>query len=128
MLANDHRYDKFCPENNILNHLGLYKITKSCQDRLKEDTMSQHTNKIWHDERRMRLTSSQFQKICRVENDNQKRNVAQSILCHKKFWSKATTHGKMYESVAKENFEEKFLENQKVEKMWASHHAASSIH
>lgn len=92
--VNDHGYDKHNHEENLLCSMGLYQVTKSYIIKLEEDTMLQHTNKIWHDERSVRLTSSNFEKICSLQAEKQKVNAAQSMLYPKQFWSESTAHGK----------------------------------
>ena len=109
---NDHSYFTVDMRYNLLKDLYLINVTLSDVEKIELDTLDQSNNDAWFNYRRVRITASRFYECSKDLNENQSRKLAYSILNPKKFTTKATSHGNMYEKVAIKLFEEHFLQNQ----------------
>ncbi len=83
-------------------------ITSSEAAEVEKATRKQSDSNLWNIKRQQRITASNFGLICTA---GEKRNfslLARDLLFPKQFTSKATEHGKKYESVAVEQFTQEY--------------------
>lgn len=73
-------------------------------------TRGQAQNRLWMDERVKRVTASKFGEVCKAKSNMEK--LAWRLLEPPDFFSRATSHGKKYESVAVEKFEASYGKTQ----------------
>ena len=83
----------------------LHTISKEEQHIIQQETLGQNNNKRWMQERLMRITASNFGRICKATERTDLSNLATTLMRQREFSSKATAHGQKYESVAVEEFE-----------------------
>ena len=70
---------------------------------LERETRGQAENKRWLNERKQRITASNFGSVCKCHFTGEK--LALRLVEPREFTSRATSHGRQYESVAVEKFE-----------------------
>lgn len=69
-------------------------------------TRDQANCKAWFDERGKRLTASNFGIVCKARQTTDHRKLANRLLSSNQFVSRSVSHGRQYESVAVEMFEQ----------------------
>lgn len=111
-ILNDHNYTQHNAQTKLLQHLLLISISDEEIAQIELQSRSQDNNPLWHKYRKHRVTASKFYECCKDLNEEKSKALAKSILFPKLFTSKATSHGKIYESKAIEMFEEYLLQNQ----------------
>ncbi|CAG9814606.1 unnamed protein product [Phaedon cochleariae] len=70
------------------------------------DNIEKETRKVWHEERKVRLTASNFGQICRATSEKSKGKIVKRLLFDKPFINKAMQHGIRYEKEAISDYEE----------------------
>ena len=84
----------------------ITSISKEERDQLELMTRGQHENTLWMSERMKRITSTNFGPICKATARRDQVLLARNIVNPTSIKSRAMTHGRLYESVAIEKFEE----------------------
>lgn len=90
-----------------VNFLNKISLTTEARKQLQLATISQRESKKWHDERKLRITSSNFGRICKAQNSSSFKKIIESIQNPKKLKTPAVTHGIEFEKKAKEAYLEK---------------------
>ncbi|KAH7957047.1 hypothetical protein HPB52_014633 [Rhipicephalus sanguineus] len=76
------------------------QVDENRQARIEEETRGQASNHEWHEQRRLRLTASDFQAVCTRKDSTPCDALVRRLLHPKGFATAATEHGKQHESVA----------------------------
>lgn len=84
----------------------ISSLTKSEQDDIEKATRGQASNKLWFSNRAMRVTSSHFGTICKATDRRDMAKCCQDIVSPCGVTCKAMEHGKKYERVAVEKYEQ----------------------
>lgn len=93
---------------NWLRNINMTSITDHKIMRTESQKCGQSRNRLWHNKRQMRIHSSNFAKICKATEEIDLNKVAQNLTKHSpQIFSPAILHGKCYESVALQEFQEK---------------------
>lgn len=92
----------------FLTNISLSKYERS---RLEEMTRAQGKSELWMTERRIRVTSSFFGRICKVKNENSYDNIVKTILYPKEMNVPALKYGSLNEDVARKTYSQKFKIN-----------------
>ena len=74
---------------------------------MQVETIGQSTNTQWKQERKKRLSASNFGRICKMTDRTNKQLFVKSLMVHKDIQTPAVNHGKAYESIAVKKYEEK---------------------
>ncbi|KAL4100822.1 hypothetical protein QTP88_020851 [Uroleucon formosanum] len=82
----------------------LYNVNRS---KVEETTRDQAESENWRAERMIRLTASNFGRVCKMRRNTSCKNMVHSIL-YLTFTSKSVQYGRDMEDEAKTKFEEKF--------------------
>ncbi|CAG9761319.1 unnamed protein product [Ceutorhynchus assimilis] len=102
-------------ENNFVNEcrsfLEKISLSKFQKLRLEEMTRSQGNSQLWKEERRIRVTSSFFGRICKAKNEDSYETIVKSILCPKELNVPAVKYGLLNEDVARKTYSHKFKVN-----------------
>lgn len=107
-LNNDHDYLQGSLSDNWLRNMNITAITDNEIMRTERQTCGQSNNKLWHTERQKRIHSSNFGKICKATEKTDLNKVAKNLTKHSpQLFAPAILHGKCYESVALQEFQEK---------------------
>lgn len=106
-IVSDHAYTPIQPEEQFLINNNISTITQSAIGEIEASTRNQGKSKEWKEHRTMRLTSSNFGRICTATNNTDFPKLAAGYTQVKDIQSKYTNHGKKYESKAIEKLEEK---------------------
>ncbi|XP_077255230.1 uncharacterized protein LOC143893569 [Temnothorax americanus] len=101
----DHDYTKVSIQDQLLCDLNLLNVNEATIKSIEIRTRGQDGNTQWHEYRRHRITASNFYYCCKTKSDSAKKALALRIINPTFFKSKATDHGKLYESKAIEIFE-----------------------
>jgi len=91
---------------NEKNTEFLKKLSKVDRNELQLRTVEQSHNQEWHNERKKRLTASNFGDICKMRANTSCRKKVYSLLYRPNFLSKEMMHGVEMESLARNSFEE----------------------
>lgn len=83
----------------------LKKLTNVDRNELQLRTIEQSHSQEWHNERKKRLTASNFGDICKMRANTSCRNKVYSLLYKPNFLSKEMMHGVEMESFARNSFE-----------------------
>lgn len=111
-ILHDHNYSQQNAQTKLLTDLHLIDHSDEDIKQIEVETRSQNNNPNWYRHRQHRLTASRFYEYCKDVSEEKGKALAESILNPKQFTSKATSHGKIYESKAIELFQECLLQNQ----------------
>jgi roadblock/LC7 domain-containing protein len=84
-----------------------FNMTQDDAEKLEKFTVDQSGNALWYEERKKRVTASQFARICKRKKDITDTFVS-SIFESKNFTTEATSYGKCNENIAKQKYMEKF--------------------
>lgn len=76
---------------------------------LEESTKNQSECDLWKIKRRLRLTSSNFGKVCKLRASTSRKNIVKNILYNNFSVNLATNYGIEIELLAKATFEQKTL-------------------
>jgi len=103
----DHCYSTYNAKNALLKSLYLLDVSEEQVQEIEQETRGQSNNKAWHEKRCHRITASNFYACCNEKLSKKgAETVVQLILNPRPFTSKATSHGKIYEDVAVNLFNE----------------------
>lgn len=75
------------------------QVDENRQARIEEETRGQASNHEWHEQRRLRLTASDFQAVCTRKDSTPCDALVRRLLHPKGFATATTEHGKQHESV-----------------------------
>lgn len=103
-VVHDHDYLKFPLDEMFLRQMNISYITDSKIKAIEIRTRDQQKNSEWYKERCMRITSSNFGKICNATSRTDFRNLSEKLLKRQEARSPALDHGRMYESTALEQY------------------------
>lgn len=70
------------------------------QAQIEEEMRGQAISREWFEQRRLRLTASNFHAVCTRKDSTPCDMLVKRLLCPKSFTTSATEHGKQHESVA----------------------------
>ena len=107
-LANDHDYLPRTMVEQFLLDNDLASVTLERVNFIEQVTMGQISSRDWHHYRKMRLTSSNFGEICKATERKNINALADRLSSVQVISTPAISHGQKYESVAVEQYEEKF--------------------
>ncbi|KAL1436901.1 hypothetical protein MTO96_049291 [Rhipicephalus appendiculatus] len=85
---------------NSEKQLQDLQVDENRQARIEEETRGQASNHEWHEQRRLRLTASNFHAVCTRKDSTPCDALVKRLLHPKGFTTAATEHGKQHESVA----------------------------
>ena len=88
--------------------MQITSITEEEIVRIELATRNQADSKVWKKERQIRITASNFGSICKATDRRNFTLLATSLLNLHEFSSRATEHGKKYESVAVELYAKEY--------------------
>ena len=83
-LAHDHDYSFEHGEEMFLKDIGVQSISSNQSEDIEKATRQQSSDKRWHSERCVRLTSSNFGKLCKLTDRADKQKLVGSMLTPKK--------------------------------------------
>lgn len=99
------------PMENFLKTFKLSSISAEEAHAIEVATRGQKANRRWATEREVRLTSSDFGRICKTRDHESAEKMADRILLGSSFTSQATRHGLKYEKRALEKLSEIKVKN-----------------
>jgi len=105
----DHSYyTALDPMETFLTHLKVSEVGLSDSEvaAIQQATVGQVENSLWSVERQKRLTASNFGRICKRTDKTDSFVLAQTLLGQKEFYSPAIAHGRAYECIAIQKYEE----------------------
>lgn len=105
-VAHDHDYLELPPEEMFLRKINVSQITNSKIKEIESKTKDQHKNSEWVKERCLRITSSNFGKICTATSRTDFTKLSKALLKRQEARSPALDHGRMYESTALKQYAE----------------------
>ena len=105
-VVNDHDYMKQHPEDSFLEALGVISLSSSAVAEIEKKTLRQKEDTAWFEERKIRLTSSQFGRICKATSRTDKAKLALTFLSMKKVIAPSLQHGLKYEPIAVTKYED----------------------
>ena len=94
-------------ETHFLRSIRVSEITQPEVEDIETKTRSQAKSDLWVEERTKRLTASHFGEICKSIERRNKTALAQSLTMIKKLHTAPVNHGRRYEDVAVELYEQK---------------------
>lgn len=97
-----HDHDYFCtsPESMCLKGLKVNGITPSEAEQLEIQTRGQASNLAWKEERRKRIHSSFFGRICKATSRTDFDTLSKNLITPAQFSTAAVRYGSQYEAVA----------------------------
>ena len=111
-VAHDHDYLQYSPEDMFLQKMNISQITEDTIKEIETNTRGQQKNKRWNQERQLRITSSNFGRICKATPQADLKKLARDIQRNHNIKCKATDHGNTYEKTAIESYQE--MSGQKI--------------
>lgn len=105
-VVNDHCYTSISLEDKWLAEEKITIISEQDIKDIKMSTKKQSGSKVWVSERCKRITSSNFGRICKATDRTDLSKLASSYTTYHDISSPAIQHGKKYEPVAIEKYEE----------------------
>jgi len=79
---------------------SYWNATPEVATNIEHRTRGQATNPDWHEERSLRLCSSNFGRICKAQSTETLHRLAQSLVSQQSFSTRATRHGILNEQPA----------------------------
>lgn len=92
-------------KTNKAKHIVSITLSESSKQSLEAETRNQANNQRWFEERRKRLTTSNFGKICKMRPYTSCKNMVHDII-YRTVTTNATEYGKMTEQIALKKLEE----------------------
>lgn len=89
-VAHDHDYLQFSPEEMFLREMNISYITNYNIQNTEIQTRGQHKNSSWYKERSIRITSSNFGRICNATSRTDFNNLSKTLLKNKTPFMKAS--------------------------------------
>lgn len=105
-LAHDHSYMELSMEDDFLQRFKVTHISPEEVQEIEAATRDQASSKRWQEERKKRLTSSYFGEICKATDRKNKTSFAESLMTERELKTAAITHGRKYEVLAVEKYEQ----------------------
>lgn len=99
------------PQQRFLDGINVTAMSEAERHELELATRGQSSCKRWKEERKKRLHASNFGRICHQQSKLD--NLAISLVDPKEFSCPAVEHGRRYESVALDSYEEEVKRNLK---------------
>jgi putative phage-type endonuclease len=93
-------------EELFLKTFLISQISGAEIEALEANTRGQANSALWKEERCKRITSSNFGVVCKATERRDLNILAKQLVTPKEFYSAPTAHGRKYEAVAVEKFEE----------------------
>ncbi|KAH7959070.1 hypothetical protein HPB49_008019 [Dermacentor silvarum] len=88
------------PSVNTEKQLQDLQVDESKQAWIEAETRGQASSHEWHEQRKLRLTASNFHAVCTRKDSTPCDALVKRLLHPKSFTTSATEHGKQHESVA----------------------------
>lgn len=104
-VCHDHDYLEETAERKMLNLLNVVTVSKETAAEIEEATRNQRS-KRWHQEREVRIQSSDFGRVCKLTDRTDRKKLAESYTSRKTVRCDAMDHGIKFESTALREFEE----------------------
>jgi len=104
--VNDHDYLLQNPEDTCLNDLLVASVTDEQVSEIEIITRGQSSTSLWFEERKKRIQSSVFGKICKATSKTDQHKLAHSIIYPTSFSSPSVRYGKQYENTAIKQYEQ----------------------
>eukprot|EP00914_Ancora_sagittata_P028955 GHVO01057168.1.p1 GENE.GHVO01057168.1~~GHVO01057168.1.p1 ORF type:complete len:491 (-),score=62.76 GHVO01057168.1:1035-2507(-) len=104
-FARDHDYMALSMEDHFLQKSFITYMTAEKAHEIEETTRGQADAQTWKEERKKRLTSSIFGEICKATDRKNKDLLAKRIIIPASINAPSLKHGRRYESVALEEFQ-----------------------
>lgn len=98
--SHDHDYFSVSPELMCLNNLKVSSITCSEAEQLEIRTRGQTSNIAWKEERRKRIHSSSFGRICKARNTTDFDALSKKLIMPVEFSTASVRYGRQYEAAA----------------------------
>ena len=105
-VVHDHHYLQQDPEDIFLESMGVITLSPFAIAEIEKKTRRQKEDPAWYEERRIRLTSSHFGRICKATDRTNKEKLALSFLSTKQIIAAPLQHGTKYEPIAVKKYEE----------------------
>jgi len=105
-MFDDHDYLEKHPEEQFLKDEEIIEITTQRACTLLIESKEQSFSRTWREERRKRLTSSNFGQICKRTNKTNEEKLCRTFLMPRLIQAESLNHGKQYESVAINQYEQ----------------------
>ena len=103
--SHDHDYLVRTPEEIFLDSISVSSITDEQISNIENRTRGQSGNDLWFEERKKRIQSSNFGRICKATDRTDKQKLAVDLIKAKTFHSRATEHGIKFEKHAVKMYE-----------------------
>lgn len=103
-IANDHQYMSSSPEDMFLEGIHVKNMSSNDREQVEKKTRGQAGNKMWKEERLLRLQASSFGRICKATEKTNFENLAKSLTEHKYINSESLKHGRKYEATAQKEY------------------------
>lgn len=91
-------------EGKKMAFIESLSMSNEARSKLERDTINQSNSNTWKFERRIRLTASNFGRVCKMRATTSCKNTVYDIL-YGNVTTKAMEYGKITEEIAKEKFE-----------------------
>jgi len=106
-VLTDHSYFTLDePIDSFLRSLRITEITEYDVKAVQVETIGQSTNIQWKNERKKRISASNFGCICKMTDRTNKQLFVKSFMVHKDIQAPAISHRKVYESIAVKTYED----------------------
>jgi len=99
-LEVDHDYGEIDSFQSFLLQRNVITATLEVATDIEHRTRGQATNPDWHEERSLRLCSSNFGRICKAQSTETLQRLAKSLVSQQSFSTRATRHGILNEQPA----------------------------
>jgi hypothetical protein len=103
-VCHDHDYEAKTPEDKLLAQLGVTELDGLRRREVEFVTRGQAASERWKQERKLRMHASKFGRMCCQKEG--KDNLVRSLINPRSFSSAPTDHGRKYESVALDKYEQ----------------------
>jgi len=99
-LENDHDYGELDNFESFLLQQNVTTATAEAAVQIEHSTRGQAANPEWHEQRSLRLCSSNFGRICKAQSMATLERLAKSLVFQQSFSTRATRHGILNEQPA----------------------------